>query len=347
MMIKFYNLLVCSILFLNSKTYCATVQYNQFPQGNYIKTQVDFWYKVFNKYHSWQSVIHDSKYPELIVDVIDFKVFAKRYNKGIPYTNKQMHDITEKYKQRYYQASQRFKLQGKSAINYGPIERRIFQVYSTNAKYRQRLYSKRLTLRGQAGLKDEFKRAAKRSLSYIHEMEQIFDKHGIPKNLTRIAFVESMFNEKAISKVGASGIWQFMPSTARDYVIVDKYIDERNSPIKATEAAAKLLKANYRLLGSWPLAVTAYNYGAGGLINATHKLKTKDFNVIALEHHGKTFGFASRNFYSEFLAAMITYNQKYANPKLAKIKSDTVKLKIPSKMNLTQVYKNLNIVKDP
>ena len=86
-----------------------------------------------------------------------------------------------------------------------------------------------------------------------------------------------------------------MPSTARDYVIVDKYIDERNSPIKATEAAAKLLKANYRLLGSWPLAVTAYNYGAGGLINATYKLKTKDFNVIALEHHGKTFGFASRN----------------------------------------------------
>ena len=83
-------------------------------------------------------------------------------------------------------------------------------------------------------------------------MEQIFEDHNIPKNLTRIAFVESMFNEKAISKVGASGVWQFMPSTAKDFIIVDKYIDERNSPIKATEAAAKLLKANFKLLGSWP-----------------------------------------------------------------------------------------------
>ena len=80
-----YNLIL-SILLLNSvKSYCATMQYNQFPQGNYVKSQVDFWYKIFNDYHSWQSVIHDSKYPELVIDVIDFKVFAKRYNRGIPY----------------------------------------------------------------------------------------------------------------------------------------------------------------------------------------------------------------------------------------------------------------------
>ena len=93
------------------------------------------------------------------------------------------------------------------------------------------------------------------------------------------------------------------------------------------------------------MAVTAYNYGAGGLIRAKHKLKTKDFNVIALNHHGNTFGFASRNFYAEFLAAMLTYNKSFANHKLAKIKSNTIKIKVPHRMNLSQVYKQLKISK--
>ena len=336
-------IITLSLWSVSSKGSSFTRQH--FPQGEYVSSQVNFWYKIFNNYNSYQTVIHDSIYPEIIIDVIDFKVFAKRYNKGIPYSYKTMNEITEKYKKRYYQASERFKLYGKKAIEYGLIERRLYETYSKNPVFRARLFSGKIKIRGQAGLREEFISASNRSLKYIDQMEKIFESHGIPKSLTRIAFVESMFNEKAVSKVGASGIWQFMPSTAKDFLIVNDHIDERNSPIKATEAAAKLLKANYRLLKTWPLAVTAYNYGAGGLLKAIRKHSTRDWNVIATNHKSKTFGFASRNFYAEFVAAMFTYEKKFSRPKLAEINNQTTKLKLPKNFRLKDIYKKLRISK--
>jgi membrane-bound lytic murein transglycosylase D len=142
-------------------------------------------------------------------------------------------------------------------------------------------------------------------------MERIFAEEGVPTELTRLAFVESMFNPKAISKVGASGIWQFMPDTARQFMTVSRYIDERNSPLKASRAAARLLALNYRILGSWPLAVTAYNHGAGSLQRAIRKLGSNDFERILRDYDDRNFGFASKNFYAEFLSAKAIYQQKF------------------------------------
>ena len=85
---------------------------------------------------------------------------------------------------------------------------------------------------------------------------------------------------------------------------VDDVLDERMDPFRATEAAAKLLLYNYRVLGSWPLAITAYNHGAAGMRRARDTLGTNDFGVIARRYKSKTFGFASRNFYPSFLAAL-------------------------------------------
>ena len=80
--------------------------------------------------------------------------------------------------------------------------------------------------------------------------------------------VESSFNAAAYSKVGAAGLWQFMRSTGRRYMRVDDAVDERLDPYRSTEAAAQLLAYNYRVLGSWPLALTAYNHGAAGMRRA-------------------------------------------------------------------------------
>ena len=85
---------------------------------------------------------------------------------------------------------------------------------------------------------------------------------------------------------------------------VDSVVDERLDPYSATEAAANLMLYNYRLVGTWPLAVTAYNHGPGGLRKAQDELGSSDIAVIVKRYQGKTFGFASRNFYVAFLAAL-------------------------------------------
>jgi membrane-bound lytic murein transglycosylase D len=105
------------------------------------------------------------------------------------------------------------------------------------------------------------------------------------------------------SRVGAAGLWQFTRSTGRRFMQVDHIIDERLDPYLASVAAARLLEQNHRVTGSWPLAITAYNHGASGMRRAARSLGTKDIVQIVRNYRSRTFGFASRNFYVEFLAA--------------------------------------------
>jgi len=116
--------------------------------------------------------------------------------------------------------------------------------------------------------------------------------------------VESSFDPTAYSKVGAAGLWQFMRGTGRRYMRVDDAVDERMDPFRATEAAAQLLDFNYRFLGSWPLALTAYNHGAAGMRRARDSMGTGDLATIINGYKSRSFGFASRNFYVSFLAAL-------------------------------------------
>src|SRR5581483_2034923 len=106
------------------------------------------------------------------------------------------------------------------------------------------------------------------------------------------------------SKVGAAGIWQFMPATGRRFMRVDHLVDERRDPISSTHAAAQFLGRVYDSLETWPLTITAYNHGPDGMARAVDETGTSDIGTIVREYHGRAFGFASRNFYAEFLAAL-------------------------------------------
>lgn len=137
-------------------------------------------------------------------------------------------------------------------------------------------------------------------------IESVFASKGMPDELKFLPHVESSFNYLAYSKVGAAGIWQFMRSTARLYKLKVGYVvDERRDVIKATQAAASLLKDNYRTLESWPLALTAYNHGAQSMKRAIRKLGTKDIHEIIANYNGRRFGFASKNFYATFMATVL------------------------------------------
>jgi membrane-bound lytic murein transglycosylase D len=126
---------------------------------------------------------------------------------------------------------------------------------------------------------------------------------GVPIELAALPHVESSYNPDARSNVGASGIWQFTRSTGRRFMQVDHVLDERNDPFEATRAAGKLLAYNYSVTGNWPMAITAYNHGLGGVRRAMREYGDTAYVDIMREYNGRTFGFASRNFYVAFVAA--------------------------------------------
>ena len=97
--------------------------------------------------------------------------------------------------------------------------------------------------------------------------------------------VESSFNPAAYSKVGAAGLWQFMRSTGRRYMRIDGAVDDRLDPFRSTEAAAQLLAYNYRVLGTWPLALTAYNHGSAGVRRAKETARQRRYRQDRAQLH--------------------------------------------------------------
>ena len=107
-----------------------------------------------------------------------------------------------------------------------------------------------------------------------------------------------------IHKYGAAGIWQFTRSTGKRYMKINRYIDQRRDPIIATRAAAKHLRENFEKTGSWPLAILAYNHGLRGVQRAIQRVGSTHITEIIEQYRSRIFGFASKNFYPEFLAAL-------------------------------------------
>ncbi len=284
---------------------------DEFPSSPIIDRQVSFWEKVFSTYKSDEFILHDRDNLDIVLNCLKVPVSSKPGAEDGPVSPPE--DEIEAYRK----AMRRFVTEGYEARNQGRREKEIWDAYLKNHAIKE-LLSGNANLRVQGGLADTFLDASHRAELYLPLMERIFREHGLPTDLTRIVFVESMFNLKARSKVGASGFWQLMPGSAKSYIKVDHKRDERNSPLIATKAAAGILRSNYKALEQWPLAVTAYNHGQGGMKRAIAKLKTKDLSEIILLYDSPSFGFASRNFYSEFLAAIKVHRQRMEQPVLSK-----------------------------
>ena len=135
-------------------------------------------------------------------------------------------------------------------------------------------------------------------------MQKIFRAEGLPAQLAYLPLVESSFNIRARSGAGAVGMWQFIPETGKKFMRIDDKVDERRDPMASTRAAARLLNENYRILGSWPLAITAYNHGTEGIFRAIESVGSRDLVELIRHYRSPTFGFASKNFYAEFLAVV-------------------------------------------
>ncbi len=275
--------------------------YSDFPRYPELEPAVQFWVRVFGVYSENQSLIHSSVYPQKILTVLDFSSAAKRMDKRAlaRHRSKSERAAREKYNELF----RRLHLNRNKPESLSGEELRIYKLFADIPDPR-RFSKAQGTVRSQRGLHERTRKALEVSGKYLPEMTRTFASHGLPTLLTRLPLVESSFNVEAYSKAGAAGLWQFIPSSARSYMRLNEIVDDRRDPWTSTDAAARHLKDDYALLQDWPLAITAYNHGRAGVARGLRKVNGKTLPDLVARYKSRRFGFASRNFYAEFLAAL-------------------------------------------
>lgn len=272
--------------------------------------RVSFWFDIYTKYSAQEEVIHHAEYPWIVFRVVDLRPILN--SEGNRWTN---YHKSEKFsKTQYNEIKNTLKSLSKKSNfkNLKGLEKEVFDKLEAVPGKRKRVIQEALAnLRTQVGQRDYIENGLAQSSLYIEKLEEIFKTNNLPLELTRLPFVESSFNTEAVSKVGASGIWQVMPYIGKKLLVMNNHIDERNSPVKSARAAAYILKENKMILKSWPLALTAYNHGSGSILKAIKKTSSRELEIIINKYHAKSFGFASQNFYASFLA--ILHAEKYKN----------------------------------
>jgi membrane-bound lytic murein transglycosylase D len=281
-----------SALAANGFAAAAETPPDPFAHPPALEKDVRFWIRVYTEVTTDQGLLHDDWNLGLVYEVLRFDPAASPAQRE--------RRVTEA-KTRYASLLKRFAAGETEDLT--AHERRILHAFGEKATPRD-FRDAIERIRFQLGQADRFHEGLIRAAVWEKTIARTLAKHGVPAEIAALPHVESSFNLTAYSKVGAAGLWQFMPSTAKRFMRVDGVVDERLDPYSATDAAANLMLYNYRLVGTWPLAVTAYNHGPGGLRRAQEELGTSDIAVIVKRFQGKTFGFASRNFYVAFLAAL-------------------------------------------
>lgn len=273
---------------------------SRFPRPQALEADVQFWINVYTKVGTNGGYIHDAEKLEVVYKKINTDGLKGRArSRFIKREKKEIEKILKK-------------LARGARSNLSAEEQRILDLWPQGVSNRT---LKRATknIRFQLGQANKFKAGFIRAGAWMSYIRNILKEKDAPLQLSALPHVESSFNPYAYSKVGAAGLWQFTRSTGRRFMRVDHVIDERMDPYRATVAAAQLLKYNHSHTDSWPLALTAYNHGLAGMRRAIRILGTRDITTVVRNYKSRSFGFASRNFYLAFLAALEieTHNEKY------------------------------------
>ncbi len=261
----------------------------QRPAG--LEPDIRFWIQIFTDVPSQQALFHDNRRLDIIYARLDLPDDGDFRSK-----RRFSEQIHKKYKAilKTLAAGKRDGLTTEEA--------RVLALWPQDVTSAE-LRAAAGRIRTQQGLADGFRAGLARAARWEPFILDSLRAAGVPDELAALPHVESSYNPKARSHVGAAGLWQFTRSTGRRFMQIDHVIDERRDPYRSSEAAAALLQYNYSILKSWPLAITAYNHGVGGMRRAVRTTGTDDIETILRQYKGRSFGFASRNFYVAFLAA--------------------------------------------
>jgi membrane-bound lytic murein transglycosylase D len=303
------------------------------PRPAQLERDVQFWIRVYTQIDTNAGFLHDQYNLGVVYDTLHFAP-------NTPPGERERH--VDEARNRYGAALKRIAAAGDAPLS--AEDQRVSDLWGTEvtpARLREAVDD----IRFQLGQSDRFRSGLIRSGAWETHIAETLANLGLPAELAVLPHVESSFNPSAYSKVGAAGLWQFMRSTGRRYMRIDAAVDDRLDPFRSTEAAAQLLAYNYRLLGSWPLALTAYNHGTGGVRHAKETLGTDDIVKIVRSYSGRTFGFASRNFYVSFLAALdIDRNpEKYFGPLQKESEMHFRELQLPAYVTAASLERALKI----
>jgi membrane-bound lytic murein transglycosylase D len=261
------------------------------PYPPQLQRDVDFWVHVYTRIDTDSGYLHDQYNLGVVYDTLRFP----------PNSSPRVRQRMVNQARDHYVAELRRIASGQGPLS--PEDQHIKALWGAQVTP-ERLLEATEDIRFQLGQANRFKAGLIRSGAWQQDIADALKDEGLPPELAALPLVESSYNPRAYSKVGAAGLWQFMPSTGRRFMRINRAVDDRMDPFMATEAAAQLLAYNHRILGTWPLALTAYNHGVAGMRRAVDTLGTTDIVTIVRDYQSRTFGFASRNFYVSFLAAL-------------------------------------------
>lgn len=281
---------LCVLLFGLCCVGAPRAQPEDLPRPARLEPAVHFWTRVFTEVDTHSGFLHDDR--EL----------------GVVYETMSWADDLDRRQRDALVEPQRLAIQNALlALADGTADASDPQVRRVRALWQgaspEQLRAAAVRVRFQLGQADRFAAALRRAGLWEPHIRSTLREYGVPQEIGALPYVESGFDPMAGSHVGAAGLWQFMASTGRLFLRIDQFVDERYDPNAATVAAAKLLRGNYDALGTWPMALTAYNHGRAGMRRAMDTLGTDDIATVIANYDGPAFGFASRNFYPTFLAA--------------------------------------------
>ena len=302
------------------------------PRPAELEPDVQFWIRVYTQVSTNEGLIHDQHRLSVVYETLHFApdMPPSERARKVDFERERVQEILRHL--------------GRGEEPRDDDDRRVRKLWGDDATPVQ-LEQAAEDVRFQLGQSDRFRAGLIRSGAWEPHIAEVLANLGLPAEIAALPHVESSFDPYAYSKVGAAGLWQFMRSTGRRFLRIDASVDERLDPYRETEAAAQLLSYNYRLLGSWPLAITAYNHGAEGVRRARELLGTDDIVRIVRDYHSPSFGFASRNFYVSFLAALSIAQdpEKYFGGVARDHEFGFRELKLPSSASLAALVRALGI----
>jgi membrane-bound lytic murein transglycosylase D len=281
------TLLACLFLFSGALSAAAET----FPRPPEIEPAIRFWTQVYTRVSTDGGLLHDRDNLSVVYEKIDLE---SRYRAQ---RSRQVQARREHYRALLLNITR------KNRASLNAQERRVLDLWPEGVSD-SRLRRAASNIRFQLGQADKFRAGLVRSGAWEPHIRRTLEEMGLPEELAALPHVESSFNPDAYSRVGAAGLWQFTRATGRRYMRIDHIVDERMDPFQSSVAAARLLQHNYSITDNWAMAITAYNHGLAGIRRAARKVGSKNIATIIERYSSRTWGFASRNFYPAFLAAV-------------------------------------------
>lgn len=308
----------------------------ELPRPPEIEPDIRFWTRVYTEVDTDGGFIHDDQYLDVVYRTMGFDEDASQRSR-----RNEINAAIESIR-----GTLRTLATGKRD-NLSQEEQRILSLWPDGVG-NQMLASAVDRLRFQLGQSNRFRAGLIRSGRWKPYIRDVLRQEGVPMELIALPHVESSFDPTAYSRAGAAGMWQFTRSTGLRYMRIDHIVDDRRDPFFSTVAAARLLRDNYEVLQNWALAITAYNHGQSGMRNAVRSTGTDRIEVILREYKGRLFGFASRNFYVAFLAAVdVDANaEEYFGPLNPDPEADTLVVNVPDYVTVSTLTDAFDISHD-